>query len=513
MPGGGFGGVAGGLSAIGEGYQQSEGNELKLQEERRQALAKAALGNALALMSQPQPGAPQQGGGMPPGGPPQGPQPMPPGAPSQPQQPTPGGPPGMPPQGMPQQGGPRPPMPPGVGMGGPGGAPGMPPGAGGAPPQGGPPPGLVNPARVQGQPQNLTGPIIPPGGMGGAPQQRPPMQGGPPQGGPPPGMPQLPQGQPQIDARGGQLGQPPISDWRNVVQQLQKANPGIKPDVMMTAVNQLMPLMNQQTKMDWQMQTLQYREQMLQQREQNFLMTQAGKSEDRDLKRYKESQGKDDVSEIVQGIKSGQQPPALTGLYGKSPAVRAGLERAGFDLAKAQLEWKGAERQVASMNGPQMTRFNVLASTVDNTIDHVKDLSEQMQLKGIPLLNYAELQAYIKAQGDTPNSKLAVRYMTAINGLKEEFANLANGGYAPTAPAWKLAEDQINGNYSVGKLGASLEEVQRLIRYRMQAIGDKSGGTNRYEAGPKTQEKPAAAKGASQEKGNTTSTGVKWSVE
>jgi hypothetical protein len=54
--------------------------------------------------------------------------------------------------------------------------------------------------------------------------------------------------------------------------------------------------------------------------------------------------------------------------------------------------------------------------------------------------------------------------------LKEEFVTFASGGYAPIEAAWHLADQQINGDYGVDQLGASLTEVQRLINYRLQNI-------------------------------------------
>ena len=68
--------------------------------------------------------------------------------------------------------------------------------------------------------------------------------------------------------------------------------------------------------------------------------------------------------------------------------------------------------------------------------------------------------------------------------MKEEFANLAAGGYAPTESAWKLADQQIHANYGVNQLNASLDEIQRLIRYRVNAIPNLRtlgpGADNRY---------------------------------
>jgi len=187
---------------------------------------------------------------------------------------------------------------------------------------------------------------------------------------------------------------------------------------------------------------------------------------------------------IGDAIIAGEQSPVMTGLYRMQPAVRSYLASQGFDLAKAQLEYKAAEKQIQSLNGPQMTRYSGLANSVVNTIDEVKSLADQMKNSGVPFLNKAKLDAYIQTQGNTPNGQLAAKYVSAVNTLKEEFANLANGGYAPTEPAWKLANEQINANYGVKELNASLDEVQRLINFRLHAIPNFQtlgpGGENRY---------------------------------
>ena len=72
----------------------------------------------------------------------------------------------------------------------------------------------------------------------------------------------------------------------------------------------------------------------------------------------------------------------------------------------------------------------------------------------------AKIAYIMQTEGNSPRGQLAARYIGTINTLKEEFANLANGGYAPTEPAWKLANEQINGNYGVQQLHASLDQVR-----------------------------------------------------
>ena len=191
------------------------------------------------------------------------------------------------------------------------------------------------------------------------------------------------------------------------------------------------------------------------------------------------------AGQIATAIKSGAQPPTLTGLYGLSGQVRAALAKDGVDLTQYQLDWQRAQQQVKTLGGPQMTRFVALASSVDNTINEVKQLGQQLDQGGVPALNRLDLQAYVQTQGNSPKGQLATRYIVAVNTLKEEFANLANGGYAPHELAWALANEQINGNYGRDQLDSSLDEVKRLINYRVAAIpGLKSqgpGAPDRYE--------------------------------
>jgi hypothetical protein len=190
------------------------------------------------------------------------------------------------------------------------------------------------------------------------------------------------------------------------------------------------------------------------------------------------------MSDLVDGIMSGKQPPTLTGLYRNAAPVRAALASRGFDLATAQLQWDAAHKQVLSMNGPQQLRYQQLAGGVVNTIDRVNELAQELKNSGVPILNKLKMDAYIQANGNSPQGQLASRYQSAIGVLREEMANLANGGYAPTEPAWALANQQVNGNYGVQQLAASLNEVQRLINYRLHALPQSNtlgpGAANRY---------------------------------
>ena len=172
-------------------------------------------------------------------------------------------------------------------------------------------------------------------------------------------------------------------------------------------------------------------------------------------------------------LAKGELAPSLLPGFGQTKAkALAEAKRIDptYNPSQAELKYQAAKRYVSSLNSPQMIRFQGLANSVVNTIEEVKDLSDKMKLGGIMLKNQVELEAYRQAFGNTPKGQLVSQYLAAVNTLKEEFANLANGGYAPTDAAWELANKQINENYGVKQLDASLIEIQRLINFRLNAV-------------------------------------------
>ncbi|MDE2471864.1 MAG: hypothetical protein KGL35_24850 [Bradyrhizobium sp.] len=206
----GLSGALAGLSAVEGGYQQGVANEYKLDDQKRAALARVAMGNALSALA---------GGGG-------GQQPIPP---------------------MPQ--GPQPPF------------------------QQGP----------QAQPQ------APPPGQMSQPMQRPGLPQQAPAGGmlaasmAPPGQPRTANGPPGLPGGGGLSGGNQPLDWRTLVAAVKQANPNIPPDVMAEAVNQFLPMMNQQSQMEWRQISLQLREQALQDRTQQFMLAESGRNQRADL--------------------------------------------------------------------------------------------------------------------------------------------------------------------------------------------------------------------------------------
>lgn len=143
-----------------------------------------------------------------------------------------------------------------------------------------------------------------------------------------------------------------------------------------------------------------------------------------------------------------------------------------LNINKLKLDYESAKRFAGTMNGSQMVRFKGLADSVVNTIDEVRSLADELKQGGIQKWNKVKRGTIQQVYGNTPQSELAARYVGAVNTLKEEFANLAQGGFAPSEATWKLANEQINGDYGFKDMNASLSEVQRLINFRVGAFSN-----------------------------------------
>lgn len=184
-----------------------------------------------------------------------------------------------------------------------------------------------------------------------------------------------------------------------------------------------------------------------------------------------------DAEVLAEQLNDGTLVPAMLGKRANynhilATASRLSREATGkpYDARKANLEFGAATRAISSLNSPQQQRFQALAVSVVNTIDEVKALASDMQNSGLTFLNRAEMEAKLKLLGNTEQSQLVAKYLGAVTTLKEEFANLISGGYAPQEASFALANKQVNENYGVKAMHASLNEVQRLINFRLQAF-------------------------------------------
>lgn len=199
----------------------------------------------------------------------------------------------------------------------------------------------------------------------------------------------------------------------------------------------------------------------------------------------------------ARAIIEGRQPPDLKGLYKMALPVSAELERQGFDLSEANLQWEGQKRLVSSLNGPQQTRLGQATRMVKESLGKVDELYKNWQREGIasrfPTLNEKDIEIAIAGGGKRGAAAQALQ--TLINDLVLEQATVLMGGNAPTEQAMVHARENIQAQWGSAAFGEALKLMRFNTNARLKAMQETrtnlGGGTqkpNRYQKGDSTTE-------------------------
>lgn len=188
----------------------------------------------------------------------------------------------------------------------------------------------------------------------------------------------------------------------------------------------------------------------------------------------------EDISTLADGVRNGELLPndlaKRGGDYNQilAKASRDSMRLTGkpLNITKLRLDYTAASRHVAAMNSTQRQTFFSLANAVTNTMSEAMRLSEALDQSGVQGWNSVKRSGLMKLFGNTDYAQTAADYMATVNTLQEEYAQLANGGYAPTEPAWALAQKQINEDFGVKIFTTSLAQSQRLINYRLGSFNN-----------------------------------------
>lgn len=194
-----------------------------------------------------------------------------------------------------------------------------------------------------------------------------------------------------------------------------------------------------------------------------------------------------DVQEIAKGIESGLQPPTTTGLYGKSGAVRAQLQRDGFNLTKASTDWTATQKWLATANSPQQVRLKQAISSVAQGIQGLKEASAEWNAGGFAPLNSANLKLALSGVYGQKAQETAAKFQQQATIIQDELGQTFMGGNSPTDKALGLAGQVFNTSWSKQTLDTALDNLDKNLTYRLNAIdsvgptglsGAISGGDN-----------------------------------
>lgn len=179
---------------------------------------------------------------------------------------------------------------------------------------------------------------------------------------------------------------------------------------------------------------------------------------------------KGDAKAIADAIKSGDQPPSVTGLYRFAGPVRAELARQGYDFTKANLDWEATKKHLATLNGAQQTRLRQAISTASDSLSVIEDLAKQWDGGKFPILNKATLAAAKNGALGPKAQQIATNLTAQITDVTSELGNVYMGGNSPTDHALQLAGKNLSADWTRDQLLSAVKLARTNLQIRQNSI-------------------------------------------
>lgn len=209
----------------------------------------------------------------------------------------------------------------------------------------------------------------------------------------------------------------------------------------------------------------------------------------------------DDATAIAKGIASGDIPPTSISKNSKYNApVTAILAKQGTNVAQLTTDWNATQRFYSALDNNAQVRLRQNIGTLQGTLGTVRDLANQWNAGGYPLLNAATRQAALQGALGPDANKIAVLLGQQIADVTGEMGSVLMGGNSPTDHALDLASQNLSADWSYPTLTAALDQLDQNIAFRKNAILQSEpadAGNNPYfNAGGGTAGAPPTAGGA-----------------
>jgi hypothetical protein len=201
----------------------------------------------------------------------------------------------------------------------------------------------------------------------------------------------------------------------------------------------------------------------------------------------------DDPKLIAHAIAKGDQPPDFTGLYRMTGPVRAELARQGYDLTKAEQDWKATQKYFQTLNGAQQIRLRQAVSFTKDSLDIVSDLANQWDGGKFPLLNKAQL-ALAKGGALGPQAQaIATKLDAQISDIVSELGTVYKGGNSSTDETLKLAAKNLQSDWSKATMLSAIDLIRKNLTIRENSIKNTTAVANQgNEYAPQTSAPPPA---------------------
>lgn len=182
----------------------------------------------------------------------------------------------------------------------------------------------------------------------------------------------------------------------------------------------------------------------------------------------------DDPKIIAQGIMNGHQPPDTKGLYRNGTAVRAELERNGYDLMTAQRDWTAVQKHLSTLNGTQQERLRQAVSFTYDSLDQIEQLYDEWKregaVSGVKLFNRASLAVSKNLPGKA--GQAATLLEAQINDLTSELGTVYKGGNGSTDESLRLAGENLKGEWNEGTFKRGLDQIRKNLQIRRNSINN-----------------------------------------
>jgi hypothetical protein len=190
-----------------------------------------------------------------------------------------------------------------------------------------------------------------------------------------------------------------------------------------------------------------------------------------------------EAQEIAKGIMEGKQPPELTGLGrgGMAAKVRSELEKNGFDLTKAALDYQGTKQWVRTQNSSQQIKLKQATEFATESLDLIDNPSKPGddllgQLRGkiprtqFPVVNKAAISAAKNGLFGEDAAEAARNLDIQIKDLQSEIATVYKGGGTPTDIGLKQAQEILKSDWSEKSLRSAINLSRKNLKIRLNSI-------------------------------------------
>lgn len=181
-----------------------------------------------------------------------------------------------------------------------------------------------------------------------------------------------------------------------------------------------------------------------------------------------------DISSTVEGVFEGNIPPEKLASWRDVTRVNAELQRkskeTGINYPDLVLEWDATKKFVSSANSTQQVRLRQAIDFAQQSTKDLKTLSQEFKRSNFPILNRAQLVAAMNGAYGQDAAKKATVFNQQLTDIVADLGNVYMGGNSPTDEGLRLAQQNLQSNWSIDQLDAAIDNVDKLLTFRGNSI-------------------------------------------